>query len=102
MTGPPEKKKRESIVDLQKHIDKKVRVKFQGGREAIGILKGYDPLLNLVLDNAVENLRDFEDLSRISNETRQLGLVVCRGTSVVVISPNDGIEEIANPFVQAE
>lgn len=45
---------------------------------------------------------DLDDLSRMTNHTRQLGLVVCRGTSVVVISPNDGIEEIANPFIQAE
>lgn len=52
-----EKKKKESIVDLSKYLDKAVRVKFQGGREAQGILKGYDPLLNLVLDNTTEFLR---------------------------------------------
>lgn len=52
-----EKKKKESIVDLSKYLDKSVRVKFQGGREAQGILKGYDPLLNLVLDNTTEFLR---------------------------------------------
>lgn len=32
-------------------------MKFAGGREAEGILKGYDPLLNLVLDNTKEFLR---------------------------------------------
>lgn len=32
-------------------------MKFAGGREAEGILKGYDPLLNLVLDNTKEYLR---------------------------------------------
>lgn len=32
-------------------------MKFAGGREAAGILKGYDPLLNLVLDNTTEFLR---------------------------------------------
>lgn len=52
-----EKKKKESIVDLSKYLDKAVRVKFQGGREAQGVLKGYDPLLNLVLDNTTEFLR---------------------------------------------
>ena len=52
-----EKKKKESIVDLSKYLDKAVRVKFQGGREAQGTLKGYDPLLNLVLDNTTEFLR---------------------------------------------
>jgi len=34
----------------------------------------------------------------MASETRALGLVVCRGTSVVLISPQDGMEEIANPF----
>jgi U6 snRNA-associated Sm-like protein LSm7 len=35
--GPPEKKKKESIVDLAKYLDKPIRVKFQGGREGQGI-----------------------------------------------------------------
>jgi hypothetical protein len=35
-----EKKKKETILDLQKYLDKKIRVKFSGGREASGILKG--------------------------------------------------------------
>ena len=34
-----------------------MRVKFNGGREAIGVLKGYDALLNLVLDGATEYLK---------------------------------------------
>jgi hypothetical protein len=33
---------------------------------------------------------------------RKLGLVVCRGPAVVVICPLDGMEAIANPFVQQE
>ncbi|CAG9533593.1 unnamed protein product [Cercopithifilaria johnstoni] len=93
------RRKKESIVDLSRFIDKKVRVKFQGGREASGILKGYDALINLVLDNAVEYVRDTEDPQKMTEETRQLGLIVARGTAITVVSPNDGIEQIANPFV---
>lgn len=69
-----EKKKKESIVDLGKYLDKPIRVKFQGGREgkcygrnckltinvnctATGVLKGYDTLLNIVIDNTTEYLR---------------------------------------------
>ncbi|MEQ2205200.1 hypothetical protein XENOCAPTIV_003850 [Xenoophorus captivus] len=52
-----EKKKKESIFDLSKYIDKMIRVKFQGGREASGVLKGFDPLLNLVLDGTIEYMR---------------------------------------------
>uniref|UniRef100_A0A915BIE5 U6 snRNA-associated Sm-like protein LSm7 n=2 Tax=Ascarididae TaxID=6250 RepID=A0A915BIE5_PARUN len=93
------RKKKESIVDLSRFIDKKIRVKFQGGREASGILKGYDALINLVLDNAVEYVRDSEDPQKITEETRALGLIVARGTAITVVAPNDGIEQIANPFV---
>ncbi len=41
---------------------------------------------------------DPEDLSVVTEQTRALGLVVCRGTQVCLISPVDGLEEIANPF----
>tara|TARA_R110002050_G_scaffold239753_1_gene375910 strand:- start:233 stop:379 length:147 start_codon:yes stop_codon:yes gene_type:complete len=33
-------------------------------------------------------------------EKRDLGLVVCRGTSVMAIAPSDGAQEIANPFLE--
>lgn len=97
-----EKKKKESILDLSKYIDKTIRVKFQGGREASGILKGFDPLLNLVLDGTIEYMRDPDDQYKLTEDTRQLGLVVCRGTSVVLICPQDGMEAIPNPFVQQQ
>ena len=35
-----EKLKKQTILDLGKYLDKKIRVKFSGGREASGILKG--------------------------------------------------------------
>uniref|UniRef100_A0A3Q0RDV1 U6 snRNA-associated Sm-like protein LSm7 n=1 Tax=Amphilophus citrinellus TaxID=61819 RepID=A0A3Q0RDV1_AMPCI len=95
-----DKKKKESIFDLSKYIDKPIRVKFQGGREASGVLKGFDPLLNLVLDGTIEYMRDPDDQLKLTEDTRQLGLVVCRGTSVVLICPQDGMEAIPNPFIQ--
>ncbi|KAJ7412984.1 U6 snRNA-associated Sm-like protein LSm7 [Pitangus sulphuratus] len=97
-----EKKKKESILDLSKYIDKTIRVKFQGGREASGVLKGFDPLLNLVLDGTIEYMRDPDDQFKLTEDTRQLGLVVCRGTSVVLICPQDGMEAIPNPFIQQQ
>ena len=36
---PQERKKKESILDLSKFIDKQIRVKFAGGRESSGVLK---------------------------------------------------------------
>jgi small nuclear ribonucleoprotein (snRNP)-like protein len=92
-----------------------------------GTLKGYDALMNLVLDDVHEVVRGMtRDAYKPSldpflfvpcyvlaantmttddegNEsTRSLGLVVVRGTLLVLVSPVDGSEEIANPFVQAE
>lgn len=96
-----EKRRKESILDLSKYLEKTIRVKFAGGREAAGVLKGYDPLLNLVLDNTTEFLRDSEEF-KIAEDTRNLGLVVCRGTSVVLICPQDGMESIQNPFISQD
>ena len=98
----PERKKKESILDLSRFIDKQIRVKFAGGRECSGLLKGYDPLLNIVLDDCIEHLRDPDDAYKLTQDTRHLGLVVCRGTAVTLICPMDGMESIANPFVQQE
>ena len=82
-------KKKESILELNKYLDKAIRVKFQGGREASGILKGYDSinvrliptnslrfdqLLNLVIDSTTEQLRDVDDPYRPSTESRNLGI----------------------------
>ena len=94
--------KKETVLDLGKFIDKGVRVKLSGGREVTGTLKGFDQLLNLVLDECVEYLRDVDDPLKITDETRSLGLIVCRGTSVMVVSGLDGMEEIANPFLPSE
>ncbi|EME85827.1 uncharacterized protein MYCFIDRAFT_181789 [Pseudocercospora fijiensis CIRAD86] len=91
-------RKKENILDLAKYMDKDITVKFNGGREVTGTLKGYDQLMNLVLDNVKETTRDEDG----NTSTRNLGLLVARGTLLVLISPVDGSEEIANPFVQAD
>ncbi|GMF79917.1 unnamed protein product [Aspergillus oryzae] len=52
-----EKPKKENILDLSKYMDKEVRVKFNGGREVVGTLKGFDQLMNLVLDDVKESMR---------------------------------------------
>ncbi|CAH8446482.1 unnamed protein product [Schistosoma guineensis] len=98
----PEKHKKESIIDLNKYIDKRIRVKFSGGREAVGILKGCDNLQNMVIDCTTEFLRDPDDPHRLTEDTRELALVVCRGPSVELVCPADGMESIPNPFVQQE
>lgn len=71
-----DKPKREAILDLSKYVNERIRVKFTGGREGAcgrfsapgneemlkvinpvtvtGVLKGFDQLLNLVLDDVQE------------------------------------------------
>lgn len=51
------KSDRDLGFDLGKYADSRVRVKFQGGREVDGLLKGFDRLDNLVLDDCFESLR---------------------------------------------
>mmetsp|Transcript_1891 Transcript_1891/g.11434 ORF Transcript_1891/g.11434 Transcript_1891/m.11434 type:complete len:107 (-) Transcript_1891:3432-3752(-) len=98
-----------------------------------GVLKGYDQMLNLVLDDATEYLRgarrrtaetttrrtakyssnlttpldglpraDPDDPMTLTDKKRRVGLTVCRGTAVTFVCPQDGMREIANPFVPAE
>lgn len=43
---------------------------------------------------------DPADPLRITDQTRSLGLVVCRGTQVTVMCPEDDLKEIANPFAE--
>ncbi|KAD4982513.1 hypothetical protein E3N88_19184 [Mikania micrantha] len=94
--------RKETVLDLAKFVDKGVQVKLTGGRQVAGTLKGYDQLLNLVLDEATEFLRDPEDPLKTTDQFRRLGLIVCRGTAVMLVSPTDGTEEIENPFVQPD
>jgi len=95
-TSPEERKKREAILDLSKYVNERIRVKFTGGREVTGILKGYDQLLNLVLDEVQEEVQEPEV------HIRSLGLTVLRGPTITLLSPVDGLEEIANPFMAQE
>eukprot|EP01096_Ripella_sp_DP13-Kostka_P011584 TRINITY_DN4704_c0_g1_i1.p1 TRINITY_DN4704_c0_g1~~TRINITY_DN4704_c0_g1_i1.p1 ORF type:complete len:133 (+),score=60.61 TRINITY_DN4704_c0_g1_i1:38-400(+) len=103
-------KAKENVIDLQRLMNQKVMIKFNGGREVVGVLKGFDPTLNVVIDDTIEYLRLDEDdgstlppMPSLSDAedlpgTRKLGLVMCRGQSIMVICPLDGTEEIANPF----
>lgn len=66
-----------------------------GGRLVTGVLKGYDQLMNLVLDETLEYMRDPEDPTIIlKDKTRELGLIVIRGTVLLSISPCEGSEVI--------
>jgi small nuclear ribonucleoprotein (snRNP)-like protein len=58
-------------------MDSTVTVKCSGGRELVGVLRGYDDLVNLVLDDCEERIRG-TDIStipvdvQVTRESRQL------------------------------
>ena len=58
-------------------MEKRLFVQLNGNRKVIGILRGYDVFLNIVLDDAVEE--------KTGGERVRLGMVTIRGNSVVML-----------------
>ena len=63
--------------DLEKYMDKKLSIKLNGNRHVHGLLRGFDQFMNLVLDETVEMVS--------AEEQNNIGMVVIRGNSVVMI-----------------
>jgi small nuclear ribonucleoprotein len=62
---------------LEKSVNKKMSLQLKDGRILQGKLAGYDPYMNLVLDETEE----------LAEETsRRLGTVVLRGNNIVAIN----------------
>ncbi|MCQ2821563.1 MAG: hypothetical protein MJ252_30260, partial [archaeon] len=74
-----EKKKKsnskESLFDFSEYLNKEVSVSLYGGRNIKGIIKSYDQLSNLIMDDVEEHINDLY--------TRKLGLVFIKGSSVI-------------------
>jgi len=71
--------------ELKKYLDKRLFVQLNGSRRVIGVLRGYDVFLNLVLDDAIEE--------KDGGEKVRIGQVVIRGNSVVML---EAMERIGN------
>jgi len=69
--------------DLKKYMDKNMIIKLNGNRKISGILRGYDQFMNLVIDNTVEEVSP--------SERNEIGMVVIRGNSVVMMEPLEKI-----------
>ncbi|KAL7753795.1 hypothetical protein RI367_000727 [Sorochytrium milnesiophthora] len=69
--------------ELKKYMDKKVAVQLNAGRKVSGMLRGYDPFMNIVLDNTIEELPN--------GEQRNIGSAVFRGNSIVMIEAHDRV-----------
>ncbi|XP_057307855.1 probable small nuclear ribonucleoprotein G [Hydractinia symbiolongicarpus] len=73
-TNPPE---------LKKYMDKRLCLKLNGNRSVTGVLRGFDPFMNLVIDEATEEVN--------AQQKNDIGMVVIRGNSVVLMEALDRI-----------
>lgn len=71
--------------DLKKYMDKKLNIKLNANRMVVGTLRGYDQFMNLVLDGTIEIN---------GNDQNEIGMVVIRGNSVVMI---EALEPVNRP-----
>ncbi|UCE12384.1 MAG: hypothetical protein JSV04_09300 [Candidatus Heimdallarchaeota archaeon] len=67
-------------------LNKKVILKVRGRREIRGILRSYDPHLNLYLEDA-EMIYPPKEEENQESETETLGNIILRGDNVILISP---------------
>lgn len=56
------------IYFIFRYMDKRMLLKLNGGRSVSGILRGFDPFMNVVLDETVEECKD--------NSQNNIGMVV--------------------------
>merc|ERR1711959_139524 len=94
------KSNKEYPLDLAKLLNKHVRVKMTGGRELQGALKGFDQLMNLVIDETEEHSENIK-MQKTSNK-KTLGLVVAKGASIIIVAPTCHWHEITNPFINTD
>ncbi|RKO97450.1 hypothetical protein CXG81DRAFT_13112 [Caulochytrium protostelioides] len=63
--------------DLKKYMDKRVLLTLNAGRRVSGVLRGFDPFMNLVLD---------ETMNETDGATgEEIGTAVIRGNAVSVV-----------------
>merc|ERR1712218_386687 len=69
--------------ELKKFMDKRIHLKINGNRAVEGILRGFDPFMNLVLDETIEFTK--------TGERNAIGMTVIRGNSVVMLDAKERI-----------
>ena len=64
------------MPELNKYMDRKLSLQLNGNRKIVGVLRGYDAFLNLVLDDCFEHT---------ATEQIPVGMSVIRGNSVIAM-----------------
>ncbi|KAJ3332824.1 hypothetical protein HDU76_012947 [Blyttiomyces sp. JEL0837] len=70
--------------ELKKYMDKRLYLQLNGNRKVTGILRGFDPFMNIVLEDAIEEVSP--------SEKTNIGMIVIRGNSIVVM---EALEKIS-------
>lgn len=63
--------------ELKKFMDKRLYLQLNGNRKVTGVLRGYDPFMNIVLDETVEETKE--------GQRNDIGQVFIRGNSIVYL-----------------
>ncbi|KAL1932050.1 hypothetical protein VTP01DRAFT_9106 [Rhizomucor pusillus] len=66
-----------AIPELKRYMDKRLSLQLNGNRKVTGVLRGYDPFMNIVLDETVEEVS--------ASEKKNIGMVVIRGNSISIM-----------------
>ena len=69
------------LPDLKKYMDRRMLVKLNGNRSVLGVLRGFDQFMNLVLDDTVEE-----------KTGEACGMVVIRGSSVSMMEVQERVD----------
>ncbi|XP_049976126.1 small nuclear ribonucleoprotein G-like [Alexandromys fortis] len=64
-------------LELKKFMDKKLSLKLNGGRHVQGIVWGFDPFMNRVIDECVE--------MATSGQQNDISMVFIRGKSILML-----------------
>ena len=66
-------------ADLRKFMEKRLALSLNGNRQVVGVLRGYDSFMNVVLDNAKEIVG-----AGGAAEQSDIGMVVIRGNAITM------------------
>jgi len=61
--------------ELKKYMDRRLLLALNGSRKITGRLRGYDPFMNVVLDDAREEMEN-------GQQGKSIGMCVIRGNSI--------------------
>ena len=79
-------------ADLKSYIDKRLKINLNGKRILQGRLRGYDPFMNLVLEDCVRIINNVDEKNNVIENKEEIGTVMIRGNSVILWECLDKIQ----------